>query len=761
MSRRERWPEVKCLLEQALEIPVKDREAWLARLGAEPALVSEVQGLLALEDQAGGFIDEPVFSFRQPAPEPDAGRRLGPWRLLRPLGTGGMGTVYLAERADGAFELTVAVKLLKIGLDTEELISRFEAERHILARLIHPNIARLLDGGTGEDGRPYLVMEHVKGEPIDVYCDRRRLSTRARLELFRSVCSAVQLAHQNLVVHRDLKPANILVAADGTVKLLDFGIAKLLAPQADAQGHTDLTLSRPGAGPFTPRYASPEQVRCEPITTASDVYSLGVVLYELLTGHRPYRLDTVAPSEIERVVCGSVPPRPSTVVRRSEELATRDGGSLVLTPEAVAGMREGDVARLSRRLVGDLDTILLKALHKEPDRRFTSAEQLSEDIRLYLAGLPIGSRPDSFGYRAGKFVARHAFGVTVAAVGLTLLLAFAGAMTWQRAEIAERSREVARERDRAEATKNFLLDLISQADPRRAKGREITIREALDQRASSLAKETNLDPATRADLLDALGVAYRSLGRTEEAGPILEEALALRRRALGEQHVQVAESLHNLANVERQLKHLDKAERLTRQALAIQRQAFQKGHRDLARGLNNLASLLGEKAEAAEVAGGPLLAEAEALAREGLAMKQRLFGEENSEVAVSLNTLAAILIREGRTAEAEPLLRQSIALRRKLDGPLSPGLAKAINNLAVLLANEGRLTEAETLHRESLAMRRKLYPEGHQDLLRSLERLGYLRARQGDSDEVAALSREAQELKKQLDDRRRDEPADR
>ncbi|HEX6899894.1 MAG TPA: serine/threonine-protein kinase [Thermoanaerobaculia bacterium] len=749
MSHRERWAEVKSLLEQALEVPAEERGTLFARLGAPPALVAEVEGLLAFEDHAEGFIDEPVFSFRKPAPDLEAGRRLGPWRLLRPLGNGGMGAVYLAERADRAFDLTVAVKLLKTGLDTEELISRFEAERHILARLIHPNIARLLDGGTGEDGRPYLVMEYVEGEPIDEYCDRRRLPTRERLELFRSVCSAVQLAHQNLVVHRDLKPANILVTADGAVKLLDFGIAKLLPPpQEDSRVHPDPTLAHLGGAPLTPRYASPEQVRGEPITTASDVYSLGVVLYELLTGHRPYRLDTPSPTEIERVVCEAVPLRPSTAVRRSEEIATADG--LPQTPEAVAELREGDIARLSRRLAGDLDTILLTALRKEPERRFASAEQLSEDIRLYLAGLPIRSRPDSFGYRAGKFLTRHAFGVTVATGGLLLLLAFAGAMTWQRAEIAARSREVAQERDRAEATKEFLLKLIGQADPRQAKGREITIREALDQRASRLAQETGLDPATRADLLDALGVAYRSLGRDEQAGPLLKEALALRRQALGAGHVRVAESLLNLANLERQTHHLDEAERLMRQALAIQRRAFPKGHQDLARGLNNFASLLREKATRADQVDGPLLLEAEALARESLAMKQRLFGQENEDVAASLNTLAGVLMASGKPAEAEPLLRRSIALRRKLDGLLSPGLAKAINNLAVLLADEGRLTEAEALHRESLSMRRQLYPDGHQDLLRSLQNLSDLRARQGDSVEAAALSREAAELTKRL-----------
>jgi serine/threonine-protein kinase len=750
LSHRERWPEVKSLLEQALEVPPEERPALFVRLGAEPALVAEVQALLALEDQAAGFIDEPLFSFEQPAPELETGRLLGHWRLLRPLGTGGMGAVYLAKRDDGAFDLTAALKLLKTGLDTEELIARFEAERRILARLIHPNIARLLDGGTAEDGRPYLVMEHVEGEPIDVHCDRHRLSTRARLELFRSVCSAVQLAHQNLVVHRDLKPANILVTSDGTVKLLDFGIAKLLAPQQDV-GDTAPTLVQ-GRAPLTPRYASPEQFLLgEPITTASDVYSLGVILYELLTGHRPYRLDALSQTEMERVVCGAVPPRPSTVVRRSEELATADGGRLLLTPDAVAGVRESDPVRLSRRLAGDLDTILLTALRKEPGRRLASAGQLSEEIRLYLAGLPIGSRPDSFGYRAGKFLVRHAFGVTVAAGALALLLAFAGAMTWQRAEIAARSREVARERDRTKATKEFLLDLIGQADPRRAKGQEITVRQVLDQRAGTLPGETTLDPATRADLLDALGVAYRSLGQFEKAGPLLREALALRRRALGDEHVQVAESLHDLANLERELHHPAEAERLTRQALAIQRRAFPQGHRDLARGLNNLASLLREKADAAGKSGGPLLAEAEVLAREGLAMKLRLFGENNAEVALSLNTLAAILVREGRLAEAEPLVRQSIALRRALDGSLSPGLAKAINNLAILLEDEGRLAEAEKLSRDSLAMRRQLYPEGHQELVGSLESLSDLRTRQGDKVEAAALLREAQEMAKRLE----------
>jgi serine/threonine-protein kinase len=693
-----------------------------------------------------------------------------------------MGTVYLAERADGAFELTAAVKLLRAGLEGGELVARFEAERQILARLIHPNIARLLDGGTSEDGRPYLVMEYVEGEPIDEYCDRRSLPLRARLELFRSVCAAVQLAHQSLIVHRDLKPANILVTAGGTVKLLDFGIAKLLAPET----HDARTLLGLGGAPLTPRYASPEQIRGEPITTASDVYSLGVLLYELATGHPPYRLDSLTPTGVERAVCETIPPRPSTAVLRGEEVTTADGRRLHVTAEALARARQGDPKRLARRLSGDLDTILLKALRKEPERRFASAEQLSEDLRLFLEGLPIRSRPDSFGYRAGKFVGRHALGVAVGAGALVLVLAFAAVMAWQRGEIAAQSRETARERDRAQNTKEFLLELIGQADPRRAKGQEITVREALDQRAGRLAGEAGLDPATRADLLDALGVAYRSLGRYEQAGPLLEEALALRRQALGDEHVLVAESLHNLANLERNRQRPQEAERLIRQALAIQRRAFPQGHRDLARGLNNLASLLRERAEALRRAakgtaapggearpdgltvsthgspqggGAPsqgfraTLEEAETVAREGLAMKQRLFGEDNAEVTLSLNTLAAILVTGGKPTEAEPLFRRSIELRRKLDGPQSPGLAKAISNLAVLLADQGRLTEAEALHREALAMRRKLYePEGHPELLRSLEALARLRARQGERAEAETLLREALLLAAKLEE---------
>lgn len=732
MSPRSNWAAVKPILEQALEAKAVDRPSLLDRLCPDPRLRAEVEELLALDDHAEGFLEKPAFSLRPPNPESADGEGLllGPWRLLHPLGLGGMGEVYLAERADGAFEQTVAVKLLQARHARSALIARFEDERRLLARLNHPHIARLLDGGTTPDGRPYLVMEQVEGERIDAYCDRSALSVRARLELFRTVCGAVQVAHQNLVVHGDLKPENILVDREGTIKLLDFGIARLIGTDTEPHGEEGW----PEKPPFTPGSASPEQLRGEPISTASDVYSLGVLLYRLLSGEPPYRVAGLRSEEVLQVVNTAEVQPPSHVAR-------------------AAG--RGGAERLARQLAGDLDAIVERALEKEPADRFASAEQLSEDLRLYLAGLPVRSRPDSFSYRAGKFLSRHRIAVSAGAAIFVLLLGFAGLMAWQRQTIASKSREVTRERDRAEATKEFLLDLIAQADPRVAKGQEITVRQALDRRARRLNDEVAIAPVDRADLLDALGIAYRSLGRSEEAAPLTEKALALRRSALGDRDARVAESLQNLANLARDFKQPEKAEALIREALVIQRASYPKGHRDLARGLNNLASLLREKGDAAKKAGGPILREAESLAREGLEMKTRLFGTENAEVAVSLNTLAAILATAGRPAEGENLYRRSIALRKKVDGDISPGLAKTINNLAVLLTDLDRLREAEALHRESLALRRRLYPEGHPDLLTSLNNLARLCTRMGDTVEAAKLHREAMKLNFDLGDEKK------
>jgi non-specific serine/threonine protein kinase/serine/threonine-protein kinase len=407
----ERWQQVKQVLDAALAVEIDERVSYLDKAcAADSELRQEVESLLLHHQQAGtAFLNTPAVSLQtQPVSVlTRIGRRVGAYQMAEQIGHGGMGEVYRAARADGQYSKEVAIKLVRGGFDSTFILERFRNERQILATLDHPNIARLLDGGTTEDGVPYLVMELIEGTPIDQYCDEHRLSTTQRLHLFRQVCSAVQYAHQRLVIHRDLKPSNILVTEDGIPKLLDFGIAKILDPA----GAAETTLARP----MTPQYASPEQIRGETITTATDVYSLGVVLYELLTGRSPYGGETVTGHRLAQAICEAQPARPSTAIARMVE-SRHDGQLVRLTPEMISGSRDGSPARLRRRLSGDLDSIALKTLRKEPNLRYASAEQLAEDIRRHLDGLPVTASKGSWKYLAGKFALRHRVSVAATAV---------------------------------------------------------------------------------------------------------------------------------------------------------------------------------------------------------------------------------------------------------------------------------------------------------------------------------------------------------
>ncbi len=473
-----RWREAKRILDEALERPAAARPAFIAEAcGSDEDLRLDVESLAAAAEHDDNILDAPVsVPFEDLPPRSRLGERIGAYELLSELGRGGMGTVYLARRADDEFQKKVAIKLVSGGLADDVALGRFRSERQISASLDHPHIARLLDGGTTEAGEPYFVMEYVEGEPLLRYCETRRLSTRERLRLFQDVCAAVQYAHQNLVVHRDLKPGNVLVTAEGEAKLLDFGIAKMLDPGGAARaGQETATLYRM----LTPDYASPEQVRGQPVTTASDVYALGVVLYELVAGRRPYHVENPEPAELLRLVCEEDPEKPSTL----------------------AGARE---------VQGDVDAIVMKAMRKEPERRYASAAALSEDIDRHLRGRPVLARRGTTAYRAGKFVRRHRFGV--AAAGL-LLVALAGGV-WATLREARRARaaEARAERrfnDVRKLANSFLFEFHDAIRdlPGSTQARALLVQRALEY-LDGLSRESSRDRALRRELADA----YQKVG---------------------------------------------------------------------------------------------------------------------------------------------------------------------------------------------------------------------------------------------------------
>ncbi len=751
ISSSERWQRVEEVLDAALDLPPERRAAFLDRTcDGDPELYAEVKRMLSCCAQAEDFLEEPAAEFAAPLladlAESPEGKHVGPYRIVREIGRGGMGAVYLAERDDDQFHQRVALKLVHYGIDPDDhVVRRFLEERQILASLEHPNIARLLGGGVTEpapgqpgDGMPYFVMEYVEGTPIDRYCDEHRLPIDARLNLFRKVCRAVQYAHRNLIVHRDLKPSNILVSRDGAVKLLDFGIAKLLT-RGDEAGAPALT--RWGIRPMTPAFASPEQVRGEAASPASDVYALGLVLYQLLTGRNPQSPEGRSPGEIERAICELLPEYPSEVIIRTGEITRPDGSTRRYAPEEVSRARDTRPERLRRRLSGDLDTITVMALRKEPERRYASVEQLSEDLRRHLAGLPVIARKDTARYRAAKFIQRHAVGVVAATlIGLTLLGGIAGT-TWQaRVAAAERDRArmeagiAEREAEKAQRISTFLIDLFEVADPGEARGNSITAREILDAGAEKITAGLGEQPEVRAALMDVMGRVYQNLGLYDEATPLLKQALALRRGMPGDAEASVAESLYGLGRLLLAKGEYDRAESLLLESLDIRRGLFDGASPEVAETLNDLARVLQAKGE---------YDTADSLFRRSLAIYEEATGARSSEVATVSNNLAALLHRRGAYEKAEPLYRRALALKRELLGKNHPEVATALNNLAALLFAHGAYDEAETLFREVLAIKRKLLGDTHPSIGLGLNNLGSLQLRKGDYRTGERLYREA------------------
>ena len=702
----ERWQRIHEVFQAALEQPAAARAAYLDEAGAgDPVLRREVESLLEAAVQTGGF-DRLAKRFALDEAEalPD---RIGPYRVEREIGRGGMGIVYLAVREDDQLSQPVALKVFHAGTHRADLAARFLAEREILARLDHPHIARLLFGGVTEDGMPYFAMEYVEGQPITDHGSS--LAINDRLQLFLDVCDAVQHAHRHLIVHRDLKPSNILVTPQGEVKLLDFGIAKLLD---DTPVPSTMPLTQTGLRLMTPEYAAPEQIRAEPITTATDVYQLGVLLYELLTGRRPYRLPSRVLHEVARIICEEPPEKPSTAVTHATDSP----------PQPDEATRN----RLRRRLEGDLDTIVLMAMRKEPERRYASVEALADDLHRHLNELPVRARPDTLSYRATKFVRRHRLSVATASIIALLILGFGVAMAIQATRIAQ-------ERNRAEEATAFLASVLESFEPAQAHGSLVDTRQFLARAVRRIRTELGTQPLVQATLLDVLGQVYQYRGQYAEADSLLDEALALRLRQLGPRHLDIAQSQFHLAVLLERMGVYERSDSLYQAALATYREQLGPTHPDVIYPLSSRASLLSSRGD---------YALAETLFREILATYSEPLGD-HLDIATSMLDLGRLLVEQQRYTEADSLYREALAMRRRLVGDVHPTVANALDAIGLLALERGDLETAEAVFVEAFDIRQMIFEEGHADLASSFTNLGDVRYRTGAYAEAERLYRDA------------------
>jgi eukaryotic-like serine/threonine-protein kinase len=735
----ERWRRIDALYVAALDAAPDARDAVIRDGAAGDAdLERDVHALLEDAGPDGGLLDARVAEVQgwlaEMVEAPDHGRggsamagaRIGPYRIREEIARGGMGAVFLAERADEQYEQEVALKLVKRGMDTDEILRRFRHERQILASLQHPHIARLLDGGATEDGQPYLVMEYIRGLPIDRYCDERSLDVDERLALFDAACGAVQHAHENLVVHLDLKPSNILVTEDGTPRLLDFGIARLLEPGAGAT-----PVTRGGLRPMTPEYASPEQLRGAPVSVASDVYALGVVLYRLLTGRSPHRDGRAAGVGAEAAV-----ERPSAVVLREPD------GQPPAT--AVAAARQTTPDRLRRRLRGDLDSIVLRALDPDPACRYGSVERLRADLARHREGHPVEARSATFRYRAGKFLRRHARAAAAGAVAAVLLVLFTVAVILQQRNTARERDRAERERDRAAEVAAFMESLYAASDPLRPATEpagSLQVRDFLSRGADRVQQELGGQPLVQAQLLATIGRVYRNMGLDAEARPLLDQALELRRSVHGDRHPDVGESLASLGSLNLTQGRYDEAQQLFEEALAIGVAAFGSGHPAVAADLNRLAILLRERGA---------YDDAERRHREALETMRRAGEGRGTKAAGMLHDLVVTLERKGDREEAERHARESVALHRELYGDAHPELGQALRQLGLLLYRRADYDGAAEHFESALAIAKTMLGDSHPRVADLLNRIASTRARMGDLEAAEAMHRESLALKRVL-----------
>ncbi len=760
----ERPPGAELLFYEALEKSPEVRGAWLDYVcGGDAALRQEVETLLEDHERARGFLSEEAAAERHAgaggvesvAERP--GTYIGPYKLLEQIGEGGFGTVWVAEQ-EQPVRRRVALKVIKLGMDTKEVLARFSQERQALALMDHPNIARMFDAGATPLGRPYFVMELVRGVKITEYCDRARLTTGERLRLFMQVCHAVQHAHQKGVIHRDLKPSNILITLHDGVpvpKVIDFGVAKATREQrlSDLTAYTQFQQMI-----GTPAYMAPEQAEMSglDVDTRSDIYSLGVLLYELLTGKTPFdheRLLRAGCDEMRRVLREEEPPKPSTFVSTM---------ALDLRTD-IARRRSEESGRLVSLIRGDLDWIAMKALEKDRARRYDTASSLAEDIGRHLTSEPVQARPASVAYRLRKMVRRNKLAVAAAAAVLAALVTGLGVSSWmflreknardkekqalERAVAAEKAQREERTKAENEAVKStqvaeFLQDMLKGVEPSVAMGRDTTLlREILHRTADRIGRDLKDRPEVETELRHTLAGVYQELGDSKKAIDLYRGALATARKLWGDEHEHVASTLSNLSLALGADGQLTEAESTQRESLAIYRKLRGSEHEDVADVLDSLGGMVRLQGR---------LPEAESLHREALAMRRKLLGSEHTDTAASLNNLASVLEKRGNLSEAEVLYREALEVLRKQLEPGDPRVATTLNNLAGALKDQNKLAEAGSLHREALAMLRKLHGHEHRHVATSLNNLAAVLEKQGELRGAESLYREALAMRRKL-----------
>jgi len=658
---------------------------------------------------------------------------IGPYRLVQMLAVGGMGEVWRAEQTE-PFHRTVALKLIKAGMDTRAVVARFESERQALALMEHPNIAKVFDAGTTPVGRPYFVMEYVPGLAITDYCDKHKLTIKERLALFMQVCEGVQHAHQKGVIHRDLKPSNVLVEeldSKAVPKIIDFGLAKAMG-----QRLTEMTMfTEVGGMVGTPDYMSPEQAdRNERnIDTRTDVYSLGVILYELLVGALPFGSQELRAAGVEAMlqkVRQEEPLRPSTKLR-----------TLGQSSKDSAVKRREEPESLQRHLRGELDWITMKALDKERTRRYGSPAELAADIERHLHDQPVLAGPPSASYRASKFVRRHRFGVGVAAAALLLLVTFAITMALQARRIAKERDRANREAETSKRVSEFMTNMFKVSDPGQARGNSVTAREILDKASKEIRAGLSTDPEVQAQMMHVMGGVYDNLGLYPQAQSLFTDAVETRRHVLGAENRKTLQSMSRLSGVLREQGNYAQAEQLQRDALATQLRTLGTEDPDTLDSMSQLASILYSEAR---------YGDAEKYGRTALDSQRRILGAEHASTLWSMDVLASVYSDEGRLADAEKLFAEGLAIRRRVLGPDHPDTLSLMDGYATTLAQEHHNDEAEKLLRETLSVRSRVLGPDHRDTLMSMNNLANMLFVEARYNEAERLERETLDLQRRV-----------